>query len=160
MPARLTLLLLPALLLLGACREDTDRVIQTDVAFQNEGTLTFLRDDGSAVTTIDIEVAETPQERARGLMQRRSLPPRSGMLFLFEEPDSLSFWMRNTPLPLDIIFVSPDSQIVNIAKRTRPFSDDYIRSTDIAQYVVEVRAGFTDRAGITEGLRVRWRRTP
>ncbi|RMH57985.1 MAG: DUF192 domain-containing protein [Bacteroidetes bacterium] len=159
MPARL-LCLLGLALLFAACRDESGRVIQTDIAFQKEGTLTFLRADGTPVATIDVELAETPQERARGLMHRRSLPPSSGMLFLFDAPDTLSFWMHNTPLPLDILFVSPDSQIVTIVRRTTPFSDDHIRSTAPAQYVVEVRAGFADRAGLTEGMRIRWRRTP
>jgi len=78
------------------------------------------------------------------------------MLFVFPAPDSLSFWMANTPLPLDIIFVAPDSTVVNIAKRTTPLSREFIRSTGLAQYVVEVRGGFTDRFQIDTSTRIHW----
>jgi uncharacterized membrane protein (UPF0127 family) len=146
--------------LLAACESERDRlpVIQTDIPFDREGTLDFLRPDGSTITTIAIEIAETDSARMRGLMQRRSLPERSGMLFLGDEVDTLSFWMANTPLPLDILFVGPDSEVVNIARRTRPYSREYIRSTAPAQFVVEVRAGFADRLGLTDSTRIRWRR--
>ena len=63
-------------------------------------------------------------------------------------------------MPLDIIFVGPDSQVVNIAKRTTPLSRERVESTGPAQYVVEVRAGFSDRFGLTDSTRVRWRRLP
>lgn len=151
--------LVGALLLIAGCQSDEQRpVIQTDIPFRADGVLEFLRPDSSRATAIAIEIADTDSARTRGLMQRRSLPARGGMLFIFDEPDTQSFWMRNTPLPLDIIFVGPDSQIVNIARRTTPFSDERLTSTGLAQYVVEVRSGFTDRYGITDSMRINWRR--
>ncbi|NNF02996.1 MAG: DUF192 domain-containing protein, partial [Rhodothermales bacterium] len=97
-------------------------------------------------------------EQAQGLMYRRSLPDRGGMLFVDEEPSMQSFWMRNTPLPLDILFIDEAGEIVNIVKRTTPYSEDRIESTDSAKYVLEVRAGFTDRYAITDSMRVTWER--
>ncbi|MGA1494758.1 MAG: DUF192 domain-containing protein [Rhodothermales bacterium] len=88
----------------------------------------------------------------------RYLPDRGGMLFVDAVASMRSFCMNNTPLSLDIIFVDADGDIVNIVKRTTPYSEDYIESTGPAQYVVEVRAGFTDRYGITAEDRIRWRR--
>lgn len=123
------------------------------------GELDFLDRTGQIIRTIEVEFAEDDESRARGLMHRRQLSLRQGMLFIFPEPDSLSFWMANTPLPLDIIFVGADSGIVNIAKRTTPLSREFIRSTDLAQYVVEVRGGFTDRFGVDPSARIRWRKT-
>ena len=67
--------------------------------------------------------------------------------------------MRSTPMPLDIMFVSADSQIVNIAKRTKPLSRENVSSTGLAQYVVEVRGGFSDRFGIDETVKIRWQRS-
>jgi uncharacterized membrane protein (UPF0127 family) len=160
----LLLLLLP-LLLLAACTEEASRRADDDAAadahtipFRKDGTLDFLR-DGEAYLTIDIEIAETDSARTRGLMQRDGLPERSGMLFRFQQERIQSFWMANTPLALDILFVDADSQIVDIAKYARPLSPDQIVSADPARYVVEVPAGFTDTHGITETDHVRWRRT-
>jgi len=120
------------------------------------GTLSFIRDSGDVIRTIEVEFAEDEESRASGLMHRRQLSLSEGMLFVFPAPDSLSFWMANTPLPLDIIFVGSDSTIVNISKRTIPLSREFIRSTDLAQYVVEVRGGFTDRFDIDTTASIKW----
>lgn len=155
-------LLLPCLLLLlalsGCGDDDRNSGIRTDIPFRADAVLEFIAPDGSVITPLAVEIAETDSARARGLMQRRSLPARGGMLFLFDAPDSLSFWMENTPLPLDIIFVDAQQEVVNIVKRSRPYSREFIHSTAPAQTVVEVRAGFTDRYGITDSTRIRWRR--
>jgi uncharacterized protein len=95
------------------------------------------------VTDIAIEIADTDEARTRGLMQRESLPTRSGMLFIFDDEAPRSFWMANTPLALDIMFVSADSQIVTIQKYTRPFSPQSVASTAPARFVVEVPAGYS-----------------
>lgn len=154
------LLLLLALLLAGCNSKNGRRTIETGTEFTKEGTLTFVQPDGSPIKTIDIEIAETEEERARGLMFRRSMGYDRGMLFIFEEPDKDGFWMKNTPMPLDIVFVAPDSQIVSIAKRTTPFSEESIQPHALKQFVVEVRAGFADRFGLTDSTRIRWERTP
>lgn len=127
------------------------------IPFRKDGELTFLR-DGAENVTIEIEIAESDSARERGLMQRDSLPDLGGMLFIFPREETQSFWMANTPLALDLIFVDSDSQIVDIDKYTRPFSTGSIASDAPARYVIEVKAGFSDTHGITEGDRVRWRR--
>lgn len=128
--------------------------------FRKDGTLEFVRPDGSVIRSIDVEIAEDPSTRQQGLMYRRKMTLGEGMLFLFPTADDRSFWMANTPIPLDIMFVGPDSQIVNIARRTRPMSQEFIESTAPTQYVVEVRGGFSDRYDITDSTRIRWQRTP
>ena len=156
---------LPALLLLftlavctlAACGDSDTTAQVRDIPFRQDGTLTFQR-DGEALTTVDIEIAETDSARTRGLMQRRSLPEQSGMLFLFEENEPRSFWMANTPLSLDLFFANADSQIVRIAKYTEPFSTDQVASEAPAQYVLELPAGFADSYGIIEGDYLRWQR--
>ncbi len=144
-------LLISALMILMGCSGEPDEL--------PIGKLNFLSSSGEIVTTIDIEFAENDETRAKGLMERRQLPLSQGMLFVFPEPDSLSFWMANTSIPLDIIFVDADSGIVNIAKRATPLSREYIRSTDLAQYVVEVRGGFSDRYGIDTTASIQWTKT-
>ena len=129
-----------------------------DSSSTTEGRLAFIQ-DGDSTVTIDIEIADTDSARQRGMMQREGFPnDRSGMLFPFDEEQPQSFWMSNTPVALDILFVSADSQIVSISKYTTPFSSENYRSGEPAQYVVEVPAGFADSHGILEGDRIRWRR--
>jgi hypothetical protein len=137
---------------------DAEADTSETIPFTTEGRLAFIQ-DGDSTVTIDIEIADTDSARQRGMMQREGFPnDRSGMLFPFEKEEPQSFWMSNTPVALDIIFASADSQIVNIAKYTTPFSSENYRSGDPAQYVVEVPAGFADSHGILEGDRIRWRR--
>lgn len=152
--------LLTFVFLLAACGEEPTVDPPSDgpsIAFRKDGTLTFMR-GGNDVVTIDIEIAESDSARARGLMQRTSLPEMSGMLFIFEREETQSFWMGNTPLGLDLIFVAADSHIVDIDKYNRPFSSASIVSDAPARFVVEVPAGFSDTHGISESHQVRWER--
>ena len=137
---------------------DADADTTGPIPFTIEGRLAFIQ-DGDSTVTIDIEIADTDSARERGMMQREGFPnDRSGMLFPFQKEEPQSFWMSNTPVALDILFVSADSQVVNIAKYTTPFSSENYRSGEPAQFVVEVPAGFADSHGILEGDRIRWRR--
>lgn len=144
--------------LLGCGGNDTPAPEPLNTEFEAEGILDFLRPDSTIITRIALEFAETDQEQAQGLMYRRSLPDRGGMLFIDAEESMQSFWMRNTPIPLDILFVDASGEIVNIVKRTTPLSEEQIQSTAPAQYVVEVRGGFTDRYGIDSTASIRWER--
>lgn len=123
-----------------------------------EGSLIFIKStDTSQTKHITIELADTPEERNRGLMDRRSLPDSTGMLFIFERSGQQSFWMKNTYIPLDIIFVNADKQIVKIHKYATPHSIDSFPSERDALYVVEVNGGFTDQHNIQEGDRISFR---
>jgi uncharacterized protein len=103
---------------------------------------------------VSVEIADTTQKRSFGLMYRRDLPESHGMLFLFPREESLSFWMKNTPLPLDIIFINTAHKIVSIAQNTTPFSEKPLPSGSPAQFVLEVNGGFCQRHGIATGDRV------
>ena len=152
--------LMMLVLVLTACGSKTpdSKPSVTDVPFTPEGVLDFQRADSTIITRIVIELAESVEEQAQGLMYRRSLPDRGGMLFVNGAEEMKSFWMKNTAISLDILFVDANGDIVNIVKNTAPFSEEFILSTAPAQYVVEVRSGFTDRYGITEEDRISWRR--
>ncbi len=126
--------------------------------FRRDGTLTFSREDGQEIVTISIEIADGDSATQRGLMDRPSLPERSGMLFLMPRTQQHSFWMANTPLSLDITFVSPDSVVLNTAKYTTPYSSKSVSADGLSRFVVETEAGFADTYGITAGDRVRWSR--
>ena len=103
---------------------------------------------------VSVEIADTLQKRSFGLMYRRDLPESHGMLFLFPREEPLSFWMKNTPLPLDIVFLNTAHTIVSIAQNTTPFSEKPLPSASPAQFVLEVNGGFCQRHGVTVGDQV------
>lgn len=158
-----SLLCLLLALTFAACGGDAPETPAADAApaeeipFVREGTLALLRGD-EVVQTIGIEIAETDSTRARGMMGRTTFPDDSGMLFIFDREEVQSFWMANTPLALDLLFIDADSEIVDIHRYARPFSPDNITSSAPARFVLEVPAGFADTYGITETDRVRWTR--
>lgn len=121
-----------------------------------EKSLSFLDADGAEISTIEIQVADEQLERNEGLMDVRSMPENHGMIFIFEQQEPLSFWMANTPLPLDIIYVNSDSTIVRIYHNTTPFSETSLPSDAPARFVVETNGGYTMARGITEGMKVRF----
>ena len=119
--------------------------------FKKEGELQFIKMAEQDTININIEVAQTEEEISQGLMYRTSLGKQEGMLFIFEQSEMRSFWMKNTYIPLDILFVTSDYEIITIGHNTEPFSQASVTSTAEAQYVVEVNAGFCDKNGIKEG---------
>ncbi len=125
--------------------------------FTKEGELTFQDPEGKFISQIEIEIANDMVERAVGLMYREKMKLNQGMLFVFPEETWQSFWMKNTVLSLDIIFVNKKMEIVTIHKNTTPFSEQSYPSTGKAIYVVEVNAGYTDQFGIVEGDKISWR---
>lgn len=127
--------------------------VSSEPVFRKDGELIFYADD-KAIKKINIEIAKTEATRTQGLMYRRSMPDSCGMLFIFEGMQPLSFWMKNTYIPLDIIFIDDQFKIVSIAKNTVPLSEKSIPSGKDAMYVVEVNAGFCDRYGISEGNKI------
>lgn len=124
--------------------------------FTKEGELVFSDSLGNAKAKIDIEIADDEYQRQLGLMNRKEMSENQGMLFIFPRQDFLSFWMRNTFLPLDMIFVDENKTIVTIHKNTRILSDTSYPSTKPARYVVEVLAGFTDKYNIQVGDKIDW----
>ena len=155
-------LLLSLVMLLVACQDDTAtpdaEPPEELIPFRIDGALEFLRED-ELLLRIDLEIAATDSAKTRGMMQRKSFPNRSGMLFLFDREQPQQSWMGNTPVALDLICIDADSQIVDFAKYAKPFSAESILSVAPAQYVLEVPAGFSDTHGLIETDRVRWQRT-
>ena len=96
------------------------------------------------------EVARSEAEREKGLMGRKSLGEREGMLFVFDRDEHLEFWMKNTPLPLSIAFISSEGKILEI-RDMQPFDERTIRSRNYARYALEMNQGAFQRLGISEG---------
>lgn len=122
------------------------------------GTVTLV--DGAVRVTLEVEVADTVQARARGLMYRTHLPEYAGMLFVFESPQRLAFWMKNTYIPLSIAFIDSSWRVVDIQDMDPPAPGGEIPiylSRREAQYALEVNQGFFARHGIGVGARVVYR---
>lgn len=123
--------------------------------FRKDGVLSFLDGrSGSVIKKIDIEIADNENARIQGLMYRDSLPADAGMLFLMETEEPQAFWMRNTKIPLDIIYVDSQNFIVKICRDTKPYSMETIPSGKPALFVVEVNAGFCAQYKLKEGDRI------
>jgi uncharacterized membrane protein (UPF0127 family) len=117
-------------------------------------TVHFLDIDGEVITTIEAAIADTDLKRSEGLMNVRNMPADKGMIFLFDDEAPRSFWMANTPLPLDIIFVDANWEIIRIHQSAPAFTERNFESGAPAKYVVEVNGGFTMRHDIREGMRI------
>ena len=104
--------------------------------------------------SFQVEVAADDESRERGLMYRKEMAPDAGMLFDFHTPQLVSFWMENTILPLDMLFVRRDGSIARIKANATPYSRENIPSGEPVQLVIELNAGRAAALGITEGAKV------
>lgn len=111
---------------------------------------------GAEPVTVRAEVAATPALHRRGLMFRRHMPRDEGMLFVFEEPEVQSFWMRNTYLRLDIIFIGADRRVIETIADAAPLTNELRAIDGESQYVLEVHGGFAAAHGIVPGTPVRF----
>jgi uncharacterized membrane protein (UPF0127 family) len=124
--------------------------------FTKEGELTFFNKNNKKIITIDIEIAETREKMERGLMDRHVMADTEGMLFVHVIYKYPFFWMKDTYIPLDMIFVDEKMQIVKISKNTKPLSKELISVPRETQYTIEVNAGFCDKHGIEIGDSIRF----
>jgi len=133
-------------------KEGTD----TEYMFKKQGELTFNDSLGNLKTKINIEIANSDFDRQLGLMFRRHMENNDGMLFIFPNEEMQAFWMRNTFIPLDMIFVNAAKKIVTIHRNTQTLSDQSYPSAAPALYVIEVNAGFCSLHNINEGDRINY----
>ncbi|MBI2546034.1 DUF192 domain-containing protein [Candidatus Woesearchaeota archaeon] len=136
--------ILLVVLLIGCAKEPNDR---KEVSINTENGLVL----------ITAEIADTDKERAQGLMFRESLPENQGMLFIFDDEADRVFWMKNTLIPLDMIFISKDLEVVDI-QHAAPCTADpctLYNSTKPAKYVLEVNANYTIKNSISIGTKVK-----
>lgn len=140
-----------ALLVLSAF-VNVPRAIADEITFARDR-LAIETSDGR-VHAFDVELALTPVQRARGLMFREVMAPDAGMLFLFDREEPRAFWMKNTYLPLDMVFIDREGFIVAIATDTVPLTETPVPSGAPALAVLELNAGTTDDLDIAPGDRV------
>jgi len=152
-------LLLSLFLLFGlSCtsKKDDPTEKKTGRTLELTETVTFLDDSGKEISTVRVALADDQDERNQGLMDVNEMPNDAGMLFIFPEEQPLSFYMANTPLPLDIMFVNSDSVIVRIHHNTAPFDSKQLPSDTPAKYVVETNGGYAISNDIREGHKIRF----
>ncbi len=147
-------------LLLGACNGKKENSITSEeklnYPFTKEGTLDLIGEEGMPFKTIDIEVADTEQQRNRGLMDRDSLGENQGMIFMMPREEIQTFYMKNTRIPLDLVYISSDSVVVDIQQGV-PFRVQTIPSDTVSKYVLELNKGMAEKWGIQENqTKVRW----
>ena len=103
-----------------------------------------------------VEVAATPAQQERGLMFRTAMGPDEGMIFPYSPPQGVAFWMKNTVIPLDIIFIGADHRVINIAANATPYSEATLPSNAPAIGVLELNGGRAAQLGIVPGSRIDW----
>lgn len=111
---------------------------------------------GARRAVVSVEIADTAASREYGLMYRKQLDEDAGMIFVFKAPQHLEFWMKNTVIPLDMIFADSAGKIVGVVRKAEPFSEA-IDSVEVdSRYVLEVNGGFCDRHGVKPGDTLRF----
>jgi uncharacterized protein len=115
---------------------------------------------GGARLPVLVELARNDEERTRGLMNRRELGPEAGMLFLFAETEPRAFWMKNTLIPLDMLFIDDGGRVVGLVERAEPLTTTPRDPGVPSRYVLEVNGGWAARHGVRPGDRVRFENVP
>lgn len=154
------LFLFLAIFLLAACNDEPENQIieEPPVLFNKEGELELRRPSGETIRKIDIEIADNAYERQTGLMYRENLETHQGMLFIFDDEAPRSFFMKNTHIPLDIIFFDSDSTAVSFQQNAQPMDETPLPSGEPAQFVLEINAGLVDEWNIEIGDKIYFER--
>lgn len=156
-PVRIVVLLAAALLAgcrVGPASNAAQPAARTSPAGLDLVSLTI--ESGTRRHRFTVEVARTAEQQEHGLMERRALAANAGMLFPFDPPRPASFWMRNTLIPLDMIFIRPDGSIARVAAGAVPLSETPIAVEEPMTAVLELKGGRAAELGIREGDRVDW----
>ncbi|MGE4288459.1 MAG: DUF192 domain-containing protein [Salinivirgaceae bacterium] len=162
LPAGLTFLLL--LIFISSCNHSNKPKPDTSIppkyanqkepTFNKQGVIHFLRNQTDTLVTLNIEIADTPQKREKGLMHRRSMEDNQSMLFIFDKEERQSFWMKDTHIALDILFINEAKTVVHMAENCQPYSLKSIPSFEYALYVFEANAGFAEKNEVKVGDKI------
>lgn len=133
------------LLICSACKEKKTEEIKTAIiGFTKEGELSIFKRD-SLLVNLDIEIAETDYETETGLMYRESMEEKQGMLFIQDEFKVQNFYMKNTQISLDLVFIDENLKIVSFQEKAKPFDESSLSSQVPAKYVLEINAGLAEK---------------
>lgn len=143
------------LLILHSCKkEKRNEVTPTKIEFKHEGNLQIIDSIGTVKKEIKIEIADNDYEQQTGLMYRKHMDTHKGMLFIFDKSEVKSFYMKNTYISLDIIYIDAESQIINIVKNADPLNESSLFSGAPAKYVLEINAGLSEKWGVKKGDKI------
>ncbi|MEZ4809367.1 MAG: DUF192 domain-containing protein [Allomuricauda sp.] len=142
-----------SIVILVCCKNGSKQEIKTEtITFTKEGSLSiFTSETDSLITNFDIEIAESDYETQTGLMYRGSMEENQGMLFIFPEVAMHSFYMKNTEIPLDIVYIDENQKIASFQKNAKPFDETGLPSQVPVKYVLEINAGISNRMGLQVG---------
>ncbi len=146
---------------LTSCGDDDKKqeVIETDpITFTKEGELYMIKASGDTLKKLDIELAESDYEHQTGLMYRESMEDDQGMLFIYDDERVRSFYMKNTYIPLDIIYYAADSTLVSIQKNATPRDETSLPSEGPAKFVLEINGGLSDAWGVEQGDKISFKK--
>lgn len=147
------------ILLLGSsCKEQERNSLEEEkIGFTKEGELSIFKKD-SLLVNLDIEFAETDYEVQTGLMYRDSMEEKQGMLFIFPDVRVHSFYMKNTAIPLDIIFIDENLQIASFQENAKPFDETGLSSLVPIKYVLEINAGLSEKWNLEVGDQIKYQK--
>ena len=137
------------------CKDNSNsenKSITKEITFTKEGELSLLKaENDSIIAKLDIEIADDEYSTQTGLMYRHSMAKNQGMLFVFNDSRQRSFYMKNTEIPLDIIYFNSQKEVVSIQKNAKPFDETSLPSEDISEFVLEINAGLSDELKLEKG---------
>ncbi len=153
------IIVLMIVVIITGCKGSPEKPITpTEIPFTKEGDLTLIKADGTTIRKIDIEFAEDDYERETGLMHRSQMENHQGMLFIQDDERIQNFYMKNTLISLDLIFIDSDKKIVSFAENAKPLDLTSLSSQVPAQYVLEINGGLAEEWVLEIGDKVTWTR--
>jgi len=154
-------ILLPFIGLGYGCKKDNPEPpsVNPKYDFRLDGNLDIIAKDGKVKASIDIEIVAKEEEVIRGLKYRDTMAANQGMLFIFSSPYYYDFWMQDTYLPLDMLFINTDETIFQIHENAQPFSEERISPTQPNSYVLELNAGIAQKLNIETGDKISWQKS-
>ncbi|MCM4169577.1 hypothetical protein KCTC52924_00358 [Arenibacter antarcticus] len=160
--SKVVFILIAIFTIVVSCKEDEKAIIKTEsIAFKKEGSLKIVQQEtDSILASLDIEIADNEYETATGLMYRSSMEAKQAMLFIFEDVAMRSFYMKNTEIALDILYIDDNKKIVSFQKNAQPFNESGLSSKVPAKYVLEINAGMSDKWKLAIGDSIAYEKTP
>jgi len=152
--------LIAAFAILAGCKEESKKAVKTEpITFTKEGELSIYKaQSDSLIAKYNIEIAESDYETQTGLMYRESMEPDQGMLFIFPDVLFHSFYMKNTKIPLDLIFIDEELRIASYKENAQPLDETGLSSEVPVQYVLELNAGQLKQYSLEIGDRIEFKR--
>lgn len=136
------------------CESPPKKIATKPIVFKKDAVVVLLNQKKDSITSLDIELASTDYERQTGMMYRTEMDPNQGMLFVFDKAQPRSFYMKNTPLSLDILFLDETQTIFKIVENAQPNSIENINSEAPAKYVLELLGGQSQTLQIEKGFQI------